>query len=1248
MHRLSACLLVTFAVLQAQEPAVQVVAPPAGGSGWGLEPVEDGGPTRGTVCLNGLWRFLPDKGAAKDPTADTWGWIRVPGAWAVRGARLPGVVVAGSGAAWNGLTTDANGKEWNGVTRGWYERELTIPAGWAGRRIVLELERVSVGASAWLDGQPVGEVTWPGGMLDLTAAAHPGAPATLRLLVTASEGGDEVTEHTGAAADQTFTKRTTLTTRGVIGDVLLRSEPRAGRIEEVAIRTSTRKQRIDLDLVLSGMSGALQAQARMLAGDGKAEKEFSGALSCDASGHATIGWDWADARRWDLGHPELYTLELSVTGSGAKDTRRERFGFREVWIDGRDFYLNGTVCHPRPGVLQTGFDKRICTAEGIDAAIDGLRATGFDCQELWPWSQSERGVPAWHGLWYSRAAEKGWGIFAPLLPAADADNAAAVQAWTAGVTAQIRRWRNNPAILGWVHTPNQFGTRTDEDPRVIGNRVALLASVGDGKIASGVKAQEIIHQLDPTRPATAHQGGPVGDIQAVNFYPCLQQTQEVEEWLSQYLATGDEPFWPVEFGPFYLDYRRGRIAGGWGRPQGTIFTELLATEYFAATFGREAYRQETADVRALNPGHFEQGERYRDIYKTWLTPLAEQHQGQQIERIVRAWRAMGASMLPIPWELELGWDRKRTANGGSADAAVPAAAFVPGQRGTWLPDLPANERYWLKPEGSTRGPRGDAIARAYAPTLAFIGGAERAGDAAALTAKDHAFVAGGELTKQAILINDSRASAEWHTQWTLKVGDAVVKGTEESGTIATGSVLHKPYAVRLPAITAPTAGELTLVARIGVQTTTDRLAIRVFPAAAPLALSVRVIDPVGDSTALLKRLGCQIGEQDPQALLVVGRHALERGATTVAALAEQARQGARILVMAQDPEWLRTTLGWRVGHQVVRRVFAVDAAHPLLAGLVDDDLADWAGAGSLIAAQPAVAQVGRSYPRYGWHWGNRGSISSAMIEKPHRSAWRPLLEGDFDLAYTPLMELGLGAGRIVWSTLDLEGRDALDPAADALTLNLLRYAGSPAGGRGAGCAVSGAATTLLNAVGVTPVTGNTAAGNAANVLVLGAGGDRTQAEALLARGGTVLCTAPEVLGLKTTDLKDGSGSPAVPAWAWCRGLSPSDLRLRCPAPQRVLDPAAPGFTIAANGLLAEKQVGTGHLLICLLDPAALPADQLTYLRLSRWRREHAVALILANLGAGFATDAFPKDGWYHPDWNNDQGQGDDPHRYYRW
>ncbi len=81
-------------------------------------------------------------------------------------------------------------------------------------------------------------------------------------------------------------------------------------------------------------------------------------------------------------------------------------------------------------------------------------------------------------------------------------------------------------------------------------------------------------------------------------------------------------------------------------------------------------------------------------------------------------------------------------------------------------------------------------------------------------------------------------------------------------------------------------------------------------------------------------------------------------------------------------------------------------------------------------------------PELGWHWGNRGVVSSAALEKPHLSGWRPILEGEFDLAYSPLMELDYGKGRLTLCTLDLEDHYAADPAADLIGRQLVKYVAS--------------------------------------------------------------------------------------------------------------------------------------------------------------------------------------------------------------
>jgi hypothetical protein len=93
--------------------------------------------TRERVCINGLWRWQPARDAAEAadaPPADGWGFFKVPGSW-------PGLTdymqkdsqTLFVHPAWRDVRLA-------GLTAAWYEREITIPADWDGRRIMLSAE----------------------------------------------------------------------------------------------------------------------------------------------------------------------------------------------------------------------------------------------------------------------------------------------------------------------------------------------------------------------------------------------------------------------------------------------------------------------------------------------------------------------------------------------------------------------------------------------------------------------------------------------------------------------------------------------------------------------------------------------------------------------------------------------------------------------------------------------------------------------------------------------------------------------------------------------------------------------------------------------------------------------------------------------------------------------------------------------------------------------------------------------------
>jgi hypothetical protein len=95
--------------------------------------------------------------------------------------------------------------------------------------------------------------------------------------------------------------------------------------------------------------GAAPSGGHMLDEQGELEKHFTAdaaVIAAETQG-VTLAWPWPDPRLWDVGQPHLYTLRLRVQGPGLDDEVTQRFGFREFWVEGRQFYLNGSVIHLR-------------------------------------------------------------------------------------------------------------------------------------------------------------------------------------------------------------------------------------------------------------------------------------------------------------------------------------------------------------------------------------------------------------------------------------------------------------------------------------------------------------------------------------------------------------------------------------------------------------------------------------------------------------------------------------------------------------------------------------------------------------------------------------------------------------------------------------------------------------------------------------------------------------------------------------
>lgn len=762
---------------------------------------------RGRMILNGLWQFKPALNAAGQMTNGTWGTIWVPGSWRARNY-FAGVRSVGSGPAWDSFGGVSDGRR---VTVCWYRTTVKLPPQWQGRGWSLELRRVSTDARVVVNGIDCGWVNWPFGTVEITHAIRRQPLADIRILVLAH---DVVTNDNQLGF-------------GLIGEVFLHSHPRDARVSDVFVKPSVRNWQLGLDVELSNLktTGYVSLSPRVYDESGNLEKTFD-TVTLSVTGTPTVvlstNWPWSNPRLWDLDQPNLYTLKLTVTGCGVNDEYPVRFGFREFWIEGRHFKLNGIPFRCRPA-LPPGENYAYGTVFGVIEQIDGtirsMRATGFNCCEFWPDNEDVRGRIFFRDLWYERADQLGFPVFGSL-PSGNpyfSTWSSSKETYRQRLALHIKRIRNNPSVIMWVTSPNVgFNTGQDQNPRYLGRFADLYT--GSSLQNAGLEQIAMIKSYDPTRPATAHHGGCVGDVHTANHYLNLHPLQDRTEWLSAWADGADMPFCSIEFGtPFFCTFLRGR--NGFN---GARYTEPLATEFSATYLGSSAFSLEDASYRAEIKSKFSSGQSYSD----WLgnAYLLGGTNFQAVQALFnahtfRSWRAWNFSGGMIPWDDAYGWVRTST--------ATTNLTFSPGRRGTFLSSVLYRTMHPYHPSYTTLRPSAYAIITNNADTLAFI-----AGPSNNFTSLQHSFLTNAFVQKSVVIINDTRTTLTYSFTWTVTNNGTYVTSGSGSGSAAPGTTTFIPLTFTTPTSipTAKTQGAIYLNATIGTYQHKDSFPFRIFSA----------------------------------------------------------------------------------------------------------------------------------------------------------------------------------------------------------------------------------------------------------------------------------------------------------------------------------------------------------------------------------------------------------------------------------
>ncbi|WP_165367670.1 hypothetical protein, partial [Phytoactinopolyspora endophytica] len=205
-----------------------------------------------------------------------------------------------------------------------------------------------------------------------------------------------------------------------------------------------------------------------------------------------------------------------------------------------------------------------------------------------------------------------------------------------------------------------------------------------------------------------------------------------------------------------------------------------------------------------------------------------------------------------------------------------------------------------------------------------------------------------------------------------------------------------------------------------------------------------IYDPPGATTTELSKLGFaapEVGVGDDLSdidVLVIGSRALDvTGQLPFSP--EDVERGMRVAIFEQTSDALEI-FGFRSEDVVPRYVFPRLDEHPVLNELSAEDFVNWRGQGSLV---PTTKRNTYPYLDQRVHWGNHGSVASVVIETPHQGAFTPILEAEFDLAYSPLLQWRHGAGEVLFVQLDLTGRLDVEPAAARVARNIVEYLDGP-------------------------------------------------------------------------------------------------------------------------------------------------------------------------------------------------------------
>ena len=596
-------LVITIFVTFCSPPSISsargnVCLPPGVKAVWDLNKAyRETTPTRERICINGLWQWKPVKKMAQGIPADGWGYLKVPGPW-------PGT------RHWMHRESQAHyphpdwrNEDLSQYNMAWYQREISIPKDWADRRISVSIEYLNSYAVVFVDGKKLGEILFPGGEADITSSCHMGGKHVLSLFTAALPLNEEIITY--AAADSATRRKASVARRGLCGDVFLSSTPAKTSIKDMKIDTSVRRWEITFEAALKGLEEDTSYEmCAQILDERHVVKEFKSPLFTSAdlkNGRFAFADKWKPVKLWDSHTPQnLYEAELSLLGPDGTviDTfQRVRFGFRELWIDGRDFRFNGTrlFCFAVP-LDNAQIGPASASYNGALETFKRLKKMGVNLVYTHNYGCAPGSHLGFEEIF--KAADDVGMLISLSMPHArsyewDTHEKEDNNGYARHAEFYLRMAQDHPSVVMYSANHNMLGYAQDMNPDLMDglhNKLGKKEPREDRGAVLAAKIEEIIKGFDTSRILYHHSSGNFGQMYTINCYLNFVPIQERSEWFEHWATEGVKPLFLCEYGvPLGMSWtlHRGWEQGKWYKGKRHFTNGKLPYQFCTAEWGSQ-------------------------------------------------------------------------------------------------------------------------------------------------------------------------------------------------------------------------------------------------------------------------------------------------------------------------------------------------------------------------------------------------------------------------------------------------------------------------------------------------------------------------------------------------------------------------------------------------------------------------------------------------------------------------------------